>query len=155
MRWIIGGLTILRVGLGVLFVVSAFTKIQHPDLFIDAVQNYHILPHGLGNLFGTVLPWVELFIGACLVLGIFSTFAAAISIPVILSFIIANVYSFIHSVGEACGCLGSLINMNHTTALVVDIGMVVVAGLLLYQRGRAGMVGVGCLLRYAWDGVFE
>jgi uncharacterized membrane protein YphA (DoxX/SURF4 family) len=140
-------LTVLRVGLGVLFLISSIAKLQHPDLFIDAVQNYHLLPQSLGDLFGTVLPWAELFIGWCLVLGILPTFAAAISIPLILSFMVGNISSFFRDVGEACGCLGNLVNMSHTTSLIVDMVMLCVAGLLIYQRTRAGVVGIGHLLR--------
>lgn len=144
----IGILTVLRVALGVLFLISSISKLQHPDLFVDAVQNYHMLPVGLGDLFGTVLPWVELSVGFCLVLGIFPTFAAIVSILMTLSFVVANVASFFKDVGEACGCLGSLINMSHTTSLVVDFVMLSVSGLLIYQRKRAGVVSVGQLLRW-------
>jgi uncharacterized membrane protein YphA (DoxX/SURF4 family) len=140
-------LTVLRVALGTLFIISAFAKLQHPDLFVDAVENYHMVPFGLTDLFGTVLPWAELFIGWCLVLGIFPTIAAAISIPMILSFMVANISSFFKDVGEACGCLGNLVNMSHTTSLIVDIVMLSVAGLLIYQRRRAGVVSFGSLLR--------
>jgi len=140
-------LTVLRVALGALFITSSFASLLHPDLFIDAVQNYHLLPQSLGDLFGTVLPWAELFIGWCLVLGIFPTFASAISIPLTLSFVVANISSFFRDVGEACGCLGNLVNMSHTTSLIVDIVMLSVAGLLIYQRRRAGVLGIGNLLR--------
>jgi uncharacterized membrane protein YphA (DoxX/SURF4 family) len=149
-RWAtlaIGVLTVLRVALGALFVISAFAKLQHPDLFIDAVQNYHMLPVALADLFGTVLPWAELFVGWCLVLGIFPTFAAAICVLMTLSFMVGNISSFFRDVGEACGCLGNLVNMSHTTSLIVDIVMLSVAGLLIYQRRRAGVVGIGHLLR--------
>jgi hypothetical protein len=37
--------------------------------------------------------------------------------------------------------------MNHTTSLIVDFVMLFVAGLLIYQRTRAGVVGIGHLLR--------
>jgi len=149
-RWAtlaIGVLTVLRVALGALFVISAFAKLQHPDLFIDAVQNYHMLPVALADLFGTVLPWAELFVGWCLVLGIFPTFASGICILMTLTFVVGNVSSFFRDVGEACGCLGNLVNMNHTTSLIVDFVMLFVAGLLIYQRRRAGVVGIGHLLR--------
>jgi uncharacterized membrane protein YphA (DoxX/SURF4 family) len=139
-------LTALRVALGALFVISGFSKLQHPDLFVDAVQQYGLLPDALAEVFGTVLPWVELFLGCSLVLGIFSTLAAAMSAALALSFIVANVYSFFHPVGESCPCLGTLVNLSHTTALVIDIAMLFVASLLLYQRGRAGVVGIGHLL---------
>ncbi|MDM7999777.1 MAG: MauE/DoxX family redox-associated membrane protein [Dehalococcoidia bacterium] len=150
-RWntvAIGVLAVLRVALGALFIISAFAKLQHPDLFIDAVQNYHLLPESLGSAFGTALPWAELFVGCSLALGIFPTFTAALSIPMILSFVVANVASFFKDVGEACGCLGNLVNMSHTTSLIVDFVMLAVSGLLIYQRKRAGVVGVGQLLRW-------
>ena len=105
-RWntvAIGIVTVLRVALGALFIISSIAKLQHPDLFVDAVQNYHMLPVGLGDLFGTVLPWAELFVGWCLVLGIFPTFAAAICILMTLTFVVGNVSSFFKDVGEACG----------------------------------------------------
>ncbi len=139
--------TVLRVALGALFIISSFAKLQHPDLFVDAVQNYHMLPAGLADLFGTVLPWAELFVGWCLVLGIFPTFASAICVLMTLSFMVGNISSFFRDVGEACGCLGNLVNMSHTTSLIVDIVMLCVAGLLIYQRRRAGVVGIGHLLR--------
>src|SRR5512136_3209991 len=140
-------LTVLRVALGTLFIISSISKLQHPDLFVDAVQNYHMLPVGLADLFGTVLPWAELFIGCCLVLGIFPTFAAVICILMTLTFVVGNVSSFFKDVEEACGCLGNLVNMNHTTSLIVDFVMLFVAGLLIYQRRRAGVVGIGQLLK--------
>ena len=149
-RWntlAIGILTVLRVALGVLFIISSYAKLQHPDLFVDAVQNYHMLPVALADFFGTVLPWVELFVGWCLVLGIFPTFASAICILMTLTFVVGNVSSFFRDVGEACGCLGNLVNMNHTTSLIVDFVMLFVAGLLVHQRRRAGVGGIGHLLR--------
>jgi uncharacterized membrane protein YphA (DoxX/SURF4 family) len=149
-RWntlAIGILTVLRVALGALFIISAFAKLQHPDLFVDAVENYHMVPFGLTDLFGTVLPWAELFVGWCLVLGIFPTFASVICILMTLTFVVGNVSSFFRDVGEACGCLGNLVNMSHTTSLIVDFVMLFVAGLLIYQRTRAGVVGIGHLLR--------
>ena len=149
-RWntlAIGILTVLRVALGALFIISAFAKLQHPDLFVDAVENYHMVPFGLTDLFGTVLPWAELFVGWCLVLGIFPTFASVICILMTLTFVVGNVSSFFRDVGEACGCLGNLINMSHTTSLIVDFVMLSVAGLLIYQRRRAGVLGIGNVLR--------
>jgi heme/copper-type cytochrome/quinol oxidase subunit 1 len=60
--------------------------------------------------------------------------------------VVGNVSSFFRDVGEACGCLGNLVNMSHTTSLIVDFVMVFVAGMLIYQRRRAGVLGIGNLL---------
>ncbi|GAJ04695.1 unnamed protein product, partial [marine sediment metagenome] len=143
MAWL---LLFLRVCLGGLFITSSIGKFQYPDLFIDAVQSYDILPLGLAEFFGTVLPWMELFIGCSLILGIFSTFAAGISAALTFSFIIANIYSLFHLGVTACGCLGRLVTISHPAALAIDFAMLAAAGLLLYYRDKAGYLGLGRLL---------
>jgi uncharacterized membrane protein YphA (DoxX/SURF4 family) len=143
MAWL---LLLLRVCLGGLFITSSIGKFQYPDLFIDAVKSYDILPVALAEFFGTVLPWVELFIGCSLILGIFSTFAAGIAAALTFSFIIANIYSLFHPGVMACGCLGRLVNLTHSAALAIDFAMLAAAGILLYYRNKAGYLGVGRLL---------
>ncbi|MCX5992040.1 MAG: hypothetical protein NTZ04_06925 [Chloroflexi bacterium] len=138
--------TVLRLALGVLFVVSAVGKLQHQDLFIDAVLKYGMLPDGLARFYGTVLPWAELFIGCSLVLGIFSVFASAVCIPLIASFTVANIYALFRYVGEACDCLGGLVRLSHPAALAIDIAMLLVAALLLYHRAKANSLGLGRFL---------
>lgn len=148
MAWL---LLFLRMGLGGLFIASAVAKFQHPELFIDAVLSYDLLPESLARFYGTVLPWVELFVGFSLILGIFSMFAAGISAAMTVSFIIANIYSMFHPGADACGCLGQLVNLSHPAALAIDFAMLAAAGLLLYFRGKAGYLGVGRLLARVKD----
>ena len=147
-KWDVGLLTALRVGLGLLFIISSISKLQYPDLFIDAVQKVGILPDSLGSVFGTVLPWTELFIGCSLILGVFTTFAAGITAAMVFSFIIANIYSlFSPSAGEPCQCLGELVRLSHPAALAIDFAMLFVAGLLLYMRDKSETIGVWRLLK--------
>lgn len=148
MAWL---LLFLRVGLGGLFITSSIAKFQHPDLFIDAVLSYHLLPKSLAEFYGTVLPWVELFVGCSLILGIFNTLSTGIGAAMTLSFIIANIYSMFHPGATACGCLGQLVLLSHPVALTIDFVMLAAAGLLLYARDRAGYLGVGRLLARGKD----
>lgn len=148
--WGVGLLTVLRVSLGVLFIISSVSKLQYPDLFVDAVLKVGILPDSLGRVFGTVLPWTELFIGCSLILGIFTAVTAGITALLVLSFIIANIYSmFGPYAGEPCDCLGRLVRLSHPAALTVDFGMLFAAGLLLYMRDKSETIGVWRLLRSA------
>lgn len=144
MAWL---LLLLRVALGGLFITSSIAKFQYPDLFIDAVLSYDLLPESLGRFYGTVLPWVELFVGCSLILGVFNTLAAGITAAMTVSFIIGNIYSMFHPGADACGCLGHLVLLSHPVALIIDFVMLAAAGLLLYARDRAGYLGVGHLLR--------
>ena len=146
--WRVGLLTALRVGLGVLFIISSVSKLQYPDLFIDAVEKYGILPESLAHVFGTVLPWTELFIGCSLILGIFTTFVAGITALLVLSFIIANIYSMFGPYsGEPCECLGRLVRLSHPAALAIDFAMLFAAGLLLYMRDKSETIGVWRLFK--------
>jgi uncharacterized membrane protein len=141
----------LRAGLGGLLLVSAVTKFHYPELFIDAVVSYDLLPESLARVYGTVLPWVELFLGCSLILGTFNTLAAGITAAMTVSFIIANIYSLFHPGAHACGCLGHLVNLSHPVALTIDFVMLAAAALILYARDRASYLGLGHLLAKAKD----
>jgi uncharacterized membrane protein len=141
----------LRAGLGALLLVSAVTKFHYPELFIDAVVSYGLLPESLARVYGTVLPWVELFLGCSLILGTFNTLAAGITAAMTVSFIIANIYSLFHPGAHACGCLGHLVNLSHPVALTIDFVMLAAAALILYARDRASYLGLGHLLAKAKD----
>ena len=141
--WLISA---LRLALGGLFIASSIGKLQYQAEFTDAVLSYHILPTDLAEFYASALPWAELFIGCSLVLGIFSLFASALSIPLIISFLIANIYSFFHSVEDPCDCLGKLVVLSHPVALIIDLVMLLVAWLLLFQPDKAGFLGIRSLL---------
>jgi len=143
MAWL---LLFLRLGLGGLFITSSIAKFQHQDLFVSAVVSYELLPESLARFYATVLPWVEVFVGCSLILGIFNTLAAAVSAAMAVSFIIANIYAIFHGGVQACGCLGHLVKLSHPVALTIDFVMLAASGLLLFGRERAGYIGAGRLL---------
>lgn len=143
-KWLI---LVLRLALGGIFITSSISKLQAQAAFTDAVLNYELLPHSLADLYASAIPWAELFIGCALVLGIFSFFASALSIPLTASFAIANIYSFFHPVGETCGeCFGTLLLLSHPVALTIDIVMLLMAGLLVFHRKELGFLGMGLWL---------
>ena len=86
-RWLIFA---LRVALGGIFIAASVTKLSHQAEFINIVTSYGILPDSLARLYALIVPWAELVIGCSLVLGLFTRFAAALSIPLIVSFIVAS-----------------------------------------------------------------
>ena len=133
----------VRVVLGGIFITSSISKLQNLALFTDTVIDYGILPNSLAQFYGTILPWAELFIGCSLVLGIFSIFASAIAIPVIVSFIIAHVYALFRSVEDICGCFGELITLSHWQSMSVNAAMLLIAVQLLLYRNKAEFLGFG------------
>jgi len=126
---------ILRVVLGSIFIAASIGKLSHQDEFVSVVTSYGLLPDSLARLYASVLPWAELIIGCLLVIGLFSRFASAMSIPLITSFLVANTYGLFHSVEGTCGgCFGQLLPMSQSIALVIDAVMLLIALRLLFHK---------------------
>ena len=125
----------MRLVLGSIFLVSATSKLSNQADFIGVVTSYNILPDSLAEFYGLILPWTELIIGSLLILGLFSRLAAGISIPLVISFLVANVYTMsggAEGCGEGyCGCFGEALPMSNTESLALDIVMLLLATPLL------------------------
>ena len=60
-----------RWGMGLLFIYMGLSKALHPVEFLKLVRQYNVLDHYLLlNLTAAVLPWLEVFCGVLLILGI-------------------------------------------------------------------------------------
>ena len=72
---------------GVLF-AAGYLKIGTPDKSQMAVRAYEMLPISIANLLGLVLPFVEVVIGALLILGSLTRFMAVLGGFTMIVFII-------------------------------------------------------------------
>jgi len=93
-RWFIGGL----------FVFASYHKILDPAHFAKIIYGYYLFPDVSINLMAIVLPYVELFTGMALILGIYPRSAALIINLMLLGFIIAIGINLIRGHQFDCGC---------------------------------------------------
>ena len=93
-----------RVILGIVLIYASIDKIVHPAEFAKAIGNYNVLPFGLENLLGIVLPVLELLVGTCLILGIMIDGAAIIAAGMMVVFIIAISQALFRGIDINCGC---------------------------------------------------
>jgi thiol-disulfide isomerase/thioredoxin len=131
-RWLIYS---LRITLGLIFIVGGVAKIPNISKFVNIVISYSILPSNLAHLYGNVAPWVELFIGCSLVLGLLVQFSLALLVPLIISFIVANSYALIKTISTSCGCFGTFLSISHPVSLTIDIFILFSAFFLLFNQG--------------------
>jgi alpha-tubulin suppressor-like RCC1 family protein/uncharacterized protein YkwD/plastocyanin/thiol-disulfide isomerase/thioredoxin/uncharacterized membrane protein YphA (DoxX/SURF4 family) len=128
---------ILRIVLGTIFLTAAVAKFPHQLEFISVVSSYNILPYGLTELYGSMLPWIELTVGCLLILGLFTRLASGISITLILSFITAGIYAIFWggaSGNGSCGCFAEMMPLSHTESLILNTLMLMMAvPLMLYK----------------------
>lgn len=84
----------VRIILGLLFIYMGTNKLANPIEFMKAVRQYQMLPETPGiylNLTAVVLPWMEIFAGAALLLGLYVR-GAALVIVIMLGVFTPAVY---------------------------------------------------------------
>jgi uncharacterized membrane protein YphA (DoxX/SURF4 family) len=111
----------LRLGLAAVFITAAIPKIAAPDLFAGNVFNYKILPPWGVNTLALVLPWLELFAGVGLALGVWPRACAWIMAGLMVVFMAAFVSARARGLDISCGCFEIGTHAKPTSALWVVV----------------------------------
>ena len=97
-----------RLALGAIFVYAAYTKLRSPwMLFGMTVDSYQMLPEWGVELVARALPWIELLLGAMLILGLWARWAAAGATALLVGFVCAIVRAYTMNLQINCGCFGT------------------------------------------------
>ncbi len=136
-------LTLLaRLILGGVLIVAGALKVGNLQKSAMSVRAYEMLPIWLANFFGYALPWVEIGIGALLVLGVAVRMMGALGALIMLGFIIAIAQAWARGLSIDCGCFGGggAIDPEDTkylSTILRDIGFLALGVFLyLYPKGR-------------------
>lgn len=105
-RWP-GALTLMgRIGLGGVFLWAGLTKVTATQEMVLAVDAYDVLPEALVRPVAVGLPWLEVALGAFLVLGAFVRFSAVVSAGLLVVFLAGMVQAKARGLAIDCGCFG-------------------------------------------------
>jgi putative oxidoreductase len=96
-----------RLYLGALFLLACWHKILDPHAFAVDIATYQMLPLALVNPLAIVLPWVELFAGLLLVLGLRTRAASLLVAAMLAMFTVAISVAVSKGLDLACGCFAS------------------------------------------------
>jgi uncharacterized membrane protein YphA (DoxX/SURF4 family) len=96
-----------RLVVGGVWLYAGAQKLPHPDTSVSAVRAYQLLPTGLADTVGHVLPMLEIVVGGCLVLGLLVRFTGAVSALLQLAFIIGIISVWSRGIAINCGCFGN------------------------------------------------
>lgn len=129
---------IIRIFLGITFVYASWDKILHPEAFAQAIANYRILPSFLVGIMAVAMPWIELFCGLFLILGLFVRSSALILSLMFVMFSIALSSTVIRGIDIDCGCF-SVTKSEHAVNLNLifrDLGYLVLSlHVLFWDKG--------------------
>jgi uncharacterized membrane protein YphA (DoxX/SURF4 family) len=107
-RWVpVCGL-LIRVGAAAVWLVAGAAKATNLTHFHAQVDQYRLLPHALEAPFAYALPFVELFVGAYLLVGLLTRVAAIAACVLIVLFVIAEAQAWARGLSLDCGCFGAL-----------------------------------------------
>jgi uncharacterized membrane protein YphA (DoxX/SURF4 family) len=96
-----------RLYVGAVFLLACYHKILHPGVFAVDVATYQFLPLSTINLFALTVPWMELVVGAMLVVGFRVQAAALVVAGLMASFMIALGWALHLNLDMSCGCFAS------------------------------------------------
>ncbi len=96
--------TLLRVGLGVIFILAAWPKLADPEGFAVAISHYRMVPEPVERVLALVLPPLEMLAGVCLVLGVLDAGASAIVAALMVVFTLAVGVALGRGLDISCGC---------------------------------------------------
>ncbi|MBJ13131.1 MAG: hypothetical protein CMG62_08695 [Candidatus Marinimicrobia bacterium] len=95
---------VARILLGLMWVWAGIEKIADPGQFARDISNYHLLPFGTENIIAIILPWLELFIGVSLIIGLYIDASSIISAGLMSVFIIFIFQAMVRGFNIECGC---------------------------------------------------
>lgn len=126
---------IARFFLGGVFVYASYSKILNPDAFAETVFNYQILPNNLVNLTAIILPWLELIVGFCLMIGWWIPGAVVIVNALLMVFIATSFFNLARGLDVQCGCFSAGILETTSTRLTIlrDTVFLMVSFFLIYM----------------------
>jgi len=103
LRWLGFG---ARLVVGGVWLYAGLLKLPHPDASVSAVRSYQLLPTGMAETVGHVLPMLEVVLGACLVVGLLVRFTGAVSALLQVAFLFGIISVWSRGIAIDCGCFG-------------------------------------------------
>ena len=129
---------VCRLVLGAVFVYASIDKILHPVEFAKVVYNYQMLPVPLSNLLAMILPWLELFAGLALIVGVLVTESALLTSGLLIVFIFALSINLYRGLDVECGCLSLSGGRSIGLLTVVEDVFLLLAALVVLRRSGSG-----------------
>jgi uncharacterized membrane protein YphA (DoxX/SURF4 family) len=124
----------LRTVVGLVLIVAAIDKVADPAAFASSIDNYRLFPEALTLGVATILPWIELMTGLCILFGALRQGAALLAAGLFALFIAVLFTALARGLDIACGCFTQDpdVGMVGWMRILENTGLLV-ASLLIYR----------------------
>ncbi len=128
---------LIRIILGLVFIISSIEKIIDPESFAVSITNYRIFPIFAVNFVAIIVPWVELITGLFVLFGFVIKESSFIVNIMLIIFIILIASAFIRGLDIECGCFGTLDGQKVGLQKIIENVVLLILGLkLFYQKNH-------------------
>ena len=123
----------LRVIIGAVFLVSSLGKLLSPyQNFQYVIEAYQLLPGWGEALAAQVFPWIELFVGLFVALGLWTVWGLRGALVLFGIFVVVVGQALVRGLPlENCGCFGELIHLKPQVVICMDSASLMLTALLL------------------------
>lgn len=106
MKAVDAAVLVLRVAIGLVFVVAGVAKIGHATEFAAQIAGFRLLPQPVIAPLALALPFLELLLGGYLVVGLFTRASAWTAALLFALFDAAIASAVVRGMTVSCGCFG-------------------------------------------------
>ena len=100
-----------RIIIGAIFLISGLAKISDPGRFILTLREFRLFPEVIVPFTAIWLPWLELLLGLCVLVGLLHRTSALILACLNAGFLAAILSVIVRGIEVDCGCFGMLADM--------------------------------------------
>ena len=97
---------VVRLLLGCLLLAAGALKVGHAPQLAAAIAGFRLLPAGMVGWLATALPYLELFLGAYLIVGLFTRVIAIVTTVQFTVYAGALASAILRNIPADCGCFG-------------------------------------------------
>ena len=136
---------VARLGLGGVLLAAGGLKVGNLQKSAMSVRAYEMLPVGLANFLGYVLPWIEIGMGLLLIVGIAVSIVGLLGALTMLAFVVAIAQAWARGLSIDCGCFGGGGQIDpedtkYLSTILRDIGFLLLGVYLYYfPKGKFGL----------------
>lgn len=118
---------------GIVWIVAGAQKVGDPSGFVRATRAYDATPEWLTKAIGYGLPYLEMTLGALLLVGFATQLAAALSALLFVVFVVGIAQASSRGISLDCGCFGGGGKLaagqhtSYTTDILRDVGLLIAA----------------------------
>jgi uncharacterized membrane protein YphA (DoxX/SURF4 family) len=127
-------LFLFRLLVGGVFLWAGILKIIDPLGFIQSIENYHVFPRSFSFFTGLTLPWLEVFCGSLLIVGVWKRATSLFLSLLLFSFLVLIILTIFRGINIDCGCFGSLDRKVDVTLILVDVILLGLGGIIFIHE---------------------